>query len=41
MLVLMEIIGRRLVNEEKGVFKSSSPFGKNATPDGPVIGYFS
>jgi hypothetical protein len=34
-------MGRRVLNGKRGVFKNSSPFGKNATPDGPVIGYFS
>jgi hypothetical protein len=31
---------RRLSNEEKGVFKNSSPLGKNAKPVGTIIGYF-
>jgi hypothetical protein len=34
-------MGRRVLNGKKGVFKNSSPFGKNATPAGPVIRYVS
>jgi hypothetical protein len=40
MLVLPEIMGRKILNGKKGVFKNPSLSGQNAKPDGTVIGDF-